>query len=77
MASGRPHIAIVDPNVLATIGLRQLLQTVVPMMAVDVYPTFDAFLAGAVRAATTISWPSPWPWPTTFGLWTAAARPSC
>lgn len=46
MASGRPHIAIVDPNVLATIGLRQLLQTVVPMMAVDVYPTFDAFLAG-------------------------------
>ena len=46
MALGRPHIAIVDPNVLATIGLRQLLQTVVPMMAVDVYPTFDAFLAG-------------------------------
>ena len=46
MALGRPHIAIVDPNALATIGLRQLLQTVVPMMAVDVYPTFDAFLAG-------------------------------
>ena len=33
MTPGRPHIAIVDPNVLATIGLRQLLQTVVPMMA--------------------------------------------
>ena len=46
MTPGRPHIAIVDPNVLATIGLRQLLETVVPMMAVDVYPTFDAFLAG-------------------------------
>lgn len=77
MASGRPHIAIVDPNVLATIGLRQLLQTVVPMMAVDVYPTFDAFLAGGGEGCYHYLWPSPWPWPTTFGLWTAAARPSC
>lgn len=46
MASGRPRIAIVDPNTLASMGLRHLLQTLVPMMTVEVYPTFDAFIAG-------------------------------
>jgi len=33
----RPKIAIIDPNTLATIGLKQLLQTVIPIMTIDVY----------------------------------------
>ena len=36
----RPKIAIIDPNTLATIGLKQLLQTVMPIMTVDTYGSF-------------------------------------
>ena len=42
----RPRIAIIDPNMLAMLGLRQLLQDVMPMMTVEVYRTFDEFVAG-------------------------------
>lgn len=35
----RPRIAIIDANTLATIGLKQLLQTVLPIMTVDTYGT--------------------------------------
>ena len=33
----RPHIAIVDPNTLAVLGLRQMLQTIMPIMTVDTF----------------------------------------
>lgn len=36
-----PHIAIVDPNALAAIGLRQLLQQVIPIMQVDAFRSLD------------------------------------
>ena len=36
----RPQIAIVDPNTLAAIGLRQMLQAVMPVMQVDVFGSF-------------------------------------
>lgn len=32
-----PQIAIVDPNTLSAIGLRQILQSVMPIMSVDVF----------------------------------------
>jgi len=35
-----PKIAIVDGNTLAAIGLRQMLQTVMPVMQVDVFGSF-------------------------------------
>ena len=34
---GNPRIAIVDPNTLAVLGLRQLLQEVMPIMVVDTF----------------------------------------
>ena len=36
---GRPRIAIIDPNTLAALGLKQLLQNVLPIMTVDNYAT--------------------------------------
>jgi len=41
--STRPHIAIIDNNTLAALGLKQLLQQVMPIMTVDIYPSFDQF----------------------------------
>ena len=35
-----PQVAIVDSNTLAAIGLRQVLQTAVPVMQVDVFGSF-------------------------------------
>jgi len=35
-----PRIAIVDPNTLAALGLRQLLMNVMPIMAVDTFGSF-------------------------------------
>lgn len=40
-----PAIAIVDPNTLAVMGLRQLLQAVMPIMEVEVFGTFEALAA--------------------------------
>ena len=40
MENFRPKIAIVDGNTLAAIGLRQMLQTVMPVMQVDVFGSF-------------------------------------
>ena len=45
MAEGRPRIAIVDPNTLATIGLKQLLQSVMPIMSVDTFGSFAELVA--------------------------------
>ena len=36
----RPKIAIVDANTLAVLGLKQLLQNVMPIMTVDTYGSF-------------------------------------
>ena len=40
MNSRRPQVAIIDPNTLAAIGLKQLLQNVMPIMAVDTFGSF-------------------------------------
>jgi DNA-binding CsgD family transcriptional regulator len=37
---GRPKIAVVDSNTLAALGLKQLLQTVMPIMTVDTFGSF-------------------------------------
>ena len=36
----RPKIAIIDANTLAVLGLKQILQNVVPIMTVDTYGSF-------------------------------------
>ena len=39
--SGRPKVAIVDANTLAVLGLKQLLQNVVPIMTIDTFGSFS------------------------------------
>jgi DNA-binding NarL/FixJ family response regulator len=39
-SSGRPKIAIIDPNTLSVLGLKQILQNVIPIMTVDTYGSF-------------------------------------
>ena len=41
----RPHIAIVDSNTLSSIGLKQLLLQVVPILAIDIYSSFTELMA--------------------------------
>ena len=36
----RPHIAIIDANTLAALGLKQILQNVMPIMTVDTFGSF-------------------------------------
>ena len=38
--SGRPKVAIVDANTLAVLGLKQILQNVMPIMTVDTFGSF-------------------------------------
>ncbi len=40
MMGGRPKIAIVDSNTLAMLGLKQILQNVLPIMQVDMFGSF-------------------------------------
>ena len=42
---GRPHIAIIDPNTLAVLGLKQLLQNVMPIATVDTFGTMAELMA--------------------------------
>ena len=37
MMQGRPKIAIIDPNTLSALGLRQILQNVMPIMEVETF----------------------------------------
>ena len=37
---GRPKVAIIDPNTLAAVGLKQMLQHVIPIMKVDTFGSF-------------------------------------
>ena len=39
----RPKMAIVDPNTLAVLGLKQILQNVIPIMTVETFSSFQAF----------------------------------
>lgn len=39
--NGRPRIAIIDPNTLAVLGLKQLLQTAVPIMTVETFGSLE------------------------------------
>ena len=39
--AGRPKVAIVDANTLAVLGLKQILQNVMPIMTVDTYGSFS------------------------------------
>ena len=41
----RPKIAIVDPNTLATLGLKQILQNVMPIMTIDTYGSMTELMA--------------------------------
>lgn len=40
MNAGRPRVAIIDPNTLAVLGLKQILENVMPIMTIE---TFDSF----------------------------------
>ena len=40
MNSIRPKIAIIDPNTLSVLGLKSILQTVMPIMTVDTFGSF-------------------------------------
>lgn len=43
----RPHIAIIDPNTLAALGLKQILQNVMPIMTVDTFGSFSELCANS------------------------------
>ena len=45
MSESRPRIAIIDSNTLAAIGLKQMLQNVMPIMTVDTFSLFSEFEA--------------------------------
>lgn len=47
MMNQRPRIAIIDSNTLAVLGLRQILQNVMPIIQVDSFRTWDELLAAA------------------------------
>lgn len=42
----RPRIAIVDPNTLAILGLKQILQNVLPIIQVDTFNSFNELTNG-------------------------------
>ena len=42
---GRPKIAIIDPNTLSVLGLKHILQNVIPIRTVDRYGSFAGFMA--------------------------------
>lgn len=44
-AGARPHIAIIDPNTLAVLGLKHILQSVMPMVQLDTFGSFAELCA--------------------------------
>jgi DNA-binding NarL/FixJ family response regulator len=42
---GRPKIAIIDPNTLAVMGLRQILQNLMPIMTIETFGSMTEFEA--------------------------------
>ena len=45
MISHRPKIAIIDPNTLSALGLKSILQNVMPIMTVDTFGSFAELIA--------------------------------
>lgn len=45
ITAGRPKVAIIDPNTLAVLGLKQVLQNVMPIMTIDTFGSFTEFEA--------------------------------
>ena len=45
MDSNRPKVAIIDPNTLSALGLKQILQNVMPIMTVDTFGSFTELSA--------------------------------
>lgn len=45
MISQQPHIAIIDPNTLSVLGLKQILQEVLPIMKVDAFGSITELMA--------------------------------
>ena len=43
----RPKIAIIDPNTLSILGLKQILQQVIPIMEVHAFSSFEALKEGS------------------------------
>ena len=43
---GRPKVAIIDANTLAVLGLKQILQNVMPIMTVDTFGSFSELESG-------------------------------
>ena len=41
MMQGRPRMAIIDPNTLAVLGLKSILQQVMPIITVDTFGSFS------------------------------------
>ena len=45
MNEAGPRFAIIDPNTLAAMGLKQLLQSLIPMMEIDMYGSMASYRA--------------------------------
>ena len=43
---GRPKVAIIDANTLAVLGLKQILQNVIPIMTVDTFGSYSELESG-------------------------------
>ena len=43
--TSRPKIAILDPNTLSALGLKSMLQNVMPIMTVDIFGSFSELMA--------------------------------
>ena len=43
---GRPKVAVIDANTLAVLGLKQILQNVMPIMTVDTFGSFSELKSG-------------------------------
>ena len=43
--TNRPKIAILDPNTLSALGLKSMLQNVMPIMTVDIFGSFSELMA--------------------------------
>lgn len=50
MNEAGPKFAIIDPNTLAAMGLKQLLQSLIPMLEIDTFDSMAAFCANHPEA---------------------------
>ena len=45
MTGNRPKVAIIDPNTFSALGLKSMLQNVIPIMTVDTFGSFSELTA--------------------------------